>query len=306
MTIADFLKTLPQYLIPQHLLSHLMYALTRARLRVWKNWQIRWFIRRYGVDMRSAAQPDARAYKNFNDFFTRALRPDARSVVGGTGELACPVDGVVSQAGGIEEGRIIQAKGRDYSVAQLLGGVRRAAPFHGGHFVTLYLAPKDYHRIHMPVPGRLREMIYVPGRLFSVNTRTADVVPGLFARNERVVCLFDTEAGPMALILVGALFVGGMETVWHGTVTPPYGRSSHVWDYSAPGMPEVTLPRGAEVGRFNMGSTVIVLFGPRSVQWADPIQPGARVEMGRLLGNVLSDAATNRLEKQPVSQSYAP
>ncbi|RJQ45858.1 MAG: phosphatidylserine decarboxylase [Gammaproteobacteria bacterium] len=318
MMPADFFRTLPQYFIPQHLLSKLMYVLTRCRLRVWKEWQIRWFIRRYGVDMSIAAEPDPLAYENFNHFFTRALKPDARPIVNGAHDIACPVDGAVSQLGAIQDGRIFQAKGHTFGLEDLLGNsIERAAPFRNGQFATLYLSPRDYHRIHMPLDGRLREMIYVPGRLFSVNARTTSVVPGLFARNERVIALFDTGAGPMALVLVGALFVASIETVWSGPVTPPFGRfrhpvpgrtpqcrgrrdaqerpsrdtsaSLHVgktirqWDYQNE---NIRLERGAEMGRFNMGSTVIVLFGPGRSTWRPGLNADMAVRMGELLGKI--------------------
>ncbi len=284
MTLADFLKILPQYLIPQHLLSKLMYALTRARLRAWKGRQIRWFIRRYGVDMSIAAQPDPLAYENFNHFFTRALKADARPIVNGAHDIACPVDGAVSQLGDIQDGRIFQAKGHAFSLDALLGGsAERAAPFRNGQFATLYLAPKDYHRIHMPLGGQLREMVYVPGRLFSVNARTTSVVQDLFARNERVIAIFDTDAGPMALVLVGALFVAGIETVWSGAVTPPFGKTIQQWSYQDK---NIRLERGAEMGRFNMGSTVIVLFGPGRSAWRTGLRADTAVRMGELLGKI--------------------
>ncbi|MCL4316460.1 MAG: archaetidylserine decarboxylase [Gammaproteobacteria bacterium] len=286
MAISDLLKTLPQYLVPQHALSRLMYALTRCRLRVWKDWQIRWFIRRYGVDMSVAAQPDPRAYENFNSFFTRALKPDARPVVSGAHDIACPVDGTVSQIGAIQDGGIFQAKGHTFGLKDLLGGsAMRAAPFQNGQFATLYLSPRDYHRIHMPLSGRLREMVYVPGKLFSVNVRTTSVVPNLFARNERVIALFDTEAGPMALVLVGALFVAGIETVWSGAVTPPFGETIRQWNYQND---NIRLERGAEMGRFNMGSTVIVLFGPGRSAWRPGLRADMTVQMGELMGKMKS------------------
>ncbi|MEO6696757.1 MAG: archaetidylserine decarboxylase [Gammaproteobacteria bacterium] len=280
--MSTFLKILPQYFIPQHLLSKLMYLLTRARLRAWKDWQIRWFIRRYGVDMAVAEQPDPHTYENFNRFFTRALKAGARPVAAGPDEIACPVDGAVSQIGAISEGRIIQAKGRDYSVVELLGGSEeRAAPFLNGQFATLYLSPKDYHRIHMPVTGQLREMVYVPGRLFSVNALSVCAVPRLFARNERVAAIFDTEFGQMAVVMVGALFVGSIETVWAGTLTPPYRNHLQEWNYQAQ---NITLERGAECGRFNMGSTVIVMFESPGLTWNPAVAAGSTVQMGQPLG----------------------
>lgn len=280
--MLDYLKILAQYLLPQHLLSQLMYVLTRARLRVWKDWQIRWFIRRYGVDMRVAEQSDPLAYENFNSFFTRALKAGARPIAAGLNEIVCPVDGAVSQIGGISKGRIIQAKGRDYSLLELLGGSEeRAAPFLQGQFATLYLSPKDYHRIHMPVTGRLREMVYVPGRLFSVNALSVRSIPRLFARNERVAAIFDTEIGAMAVVMVGAMFVGSIETVWAGTITPPYRSRLQRWDYLTQ---DTVIERGAELGRFNMGSTVIVLFESGDVTWNSALAAGSAVRMGQGLG----------------------
>ncbi len=287
MTLADFLKTLPQYLVPQHLLSRLMHTVTRFRWRAGKNAVISLFIRRYGVDMSIAAQPDPLAYENFNHFFTRALKADARPIVNGAHDISCPVDGAVSQLGDIHDGRIFQAKDHSFGLEDLLGGpAGRAAPFRNGQFATLYLAPKDYHRIHMPLDGRLREMVYVPGRLFSVNARTTSVVPDLFARNERVIAIFDTDAGPMALVLVGALFVASIETVWSGAVTPPFGKAIQQWNYSDK---DIHLERGAEMGRFNMGSTVIVLFGPGRSTWRPGLCADTAVRMGELLGKINSN-----------------
>lgn len=284
-SFADYAKTLPQYLIPKRALSRLMHALARSHWRIWKTWQIDWFIRRYRVDMSLAKNPDPRSYASFNEFFTRELRADARTVASGVNEIACPVDGSVSQIGAIDALRIVQAKGHDYSIEEMLGGSgARASQFSGGHFATLYLAPKDYHRIHMPLRGRLREMIYVPGRLFGVNTRTACVVPGLFARNERVICIFDTAAGPMALILVGALFVASMETVWAGVVTSPSQTAIRTWDYSNTDAAPIILERGEEMGRFNMGSTVIVLFGADRIRWNPSLSAGAVTQMGQVIG----------------------
>ncbi len=284
-SLGDYLKAWPTYLLPHHLLSRLMLAGTRVRLRAYKNWQINMVTRRFGVDLSEALEPDPDAYPDFNSFFTRALKPEARPVVSGTGDIACPVDGAVSQAGDIVDGEIIQAKGQRYSLETLLGGsAERAAPFVGGRFATLYLSPRDYHRIHMPLDGTLREMVHVPGRLFSVSPSTTRVVPNLFARNERVITLFDTAAGPMALVLVGAIFVGSVETLWHGVITPPRGKRLQHWQYNTSAdEAAVSLARGAEMGRFNMGSTVIVLFGRDRVDWAPEIQPDATVRMGQLL-----------------------
>jgi len=285
----DYAKALPQYLLPSHALSRLMHALTRSRNPLCRIAFTRWFTRRFQVDMSLAQEPDLRAYTNFNAFFTRALRSDARPLVADPKAVACPVDGRVSQAGEIRAGRIFQAKGRDYSLAQLLGGNSEWIDrFQGGGFATIYLSPRDYHRIHMPLTGALRGMTHVPGRLFSVNPATTRAVPDLFARNERVIAYFDTEAGPMALILVGAIFVASIETVWAGEVTPPAGKAVRHWQYQ--GDNAITLQKGQEMGRFNMGSTVIVLFGPQAARWADDVQSGAPVQMGQRLAGLMGYA----------------
>ena len=282
--LVDYLKAWPQYLLPTHALSRLMHALTRSGNPIMRRWFMRWFVRQYRVDMSLAQQPELDGYPDFNAFFTRALRPEARPIVEGERTIACPVDGTVSQAGAIDHDRIFQAKGQDYSLLQLLGGDREwAARFTDGSFATLYLSPRDYHRIHMPMAARLRAMTHVPGRLFSVNAATTRVIPGLFARNERVVTYFDTEAGPMAMVLVGAIFVASIETVWAGEITPPAGREVRHWDYA--GSEAREFAKGEEMGRFNMGSTVIVLFGRDAVEWADAIRAGATVRMGQHLAD---------------------
>jgi len=283
-SLRDTLFVWLQYLLPQHLISRLTHWLTRLRLPWLKNLLIRWFIGHFRVDMAEAREPDYRAYPDFNHFFTRALRPDARPLAADPDAVLSPVDGTVSQAGHIEGEAIFQAKGHRYSLATLLGHSEPwPAAFENGEFTTLYLSPRDYHRIHMPRRGVLREMIHVPGRLFSVNPVTTRRVPGLFARNERVVCLFDTDAGPMALVLVGAINVGSIETVWAGEITPPAGRRVRRWRYDDQ---TIELEAGAELGRFNMGSTVILLFGEGRVAWEDRLQPAARVRMGQRIGRV--------------------
>ena len=284
-SVLDYAKALPQYLLPTHTLSRVMHILTRSSNPLCRSWFTRWFAHHFQVDMSLAQEPDLHTYASFNAFFTRALRPDARPVVAETKAAACPVDGRVSQAGEIQQGRIFQAKGRDYSLAQLLGGDNEwTERFRNGNFATIYLSPRDYHRIHMPLTGTLKAMTHVPGRLFSVNPATTRAVPGLFARNERVIAYFDTAAGPMALILVGAIFVASIETVWAGEVTPPAGKSVQHWHYQ--GSDAITLEKGEEMGRFNMGSTVIVLFGPQAAHWAAEIQPDTPVQMGQLLANL--------------------
>jgi len=262
-----------------------MQWLTRRRLPVFKNLFIRLFIRLYDVDMSQAVQTEATAYPHFNGFFTRELRPGARPIISEANTLACPVDGTVSQAGPIRDGQLFQAKGFDYSLTDLLGGASdMAGLFNNGSFATLYLSPRDYHRIHMPIGGQLQETIYVPGRLFSVNRRTTHHLPNLFARNERLVTLFDTDAGPMALVLVGALFVSGIETVWGGMITRPHAspQHQHFGDNNATA---ITLERGQEMGRFNMGSTVIALFDQR-ITMADSLKPDTPVQMGQLLAHL--------------------
>jgi len=280
--LTEALFALPQYLLPHHLLSRTMGVLTRSSNRLWKNAFIKWFVWHYRVDMSEAEQADPTAYRNFNRFFTRALKGGVRPLSENPAAIVSPADGVVSQRGAITDGAIIQAKGKSYGVADLLGGnARQAEAFRGGRFATVYLSPRDYHRLHMPLAGRLEAMVHVPGRLFSVNAATTAVIPNLFARNERVIVFFETDAGPMALVLVGALFVASIETVWHGVVTPPKGRRIRTWRYQddAP-----ALQRGEEMGRFNMGSTVIVLFGEQGVEWSDQLAAGAAIKMGQPIG----------------------
>jgi phosphatidylserine decarboxylase len=285
MTFKESLTTLPQYILPQHFLSNLMARLTHAKCKVWKNLFIKLIIRLYGVNMNEAKTQDLNEYASFNEFFTRELKPGVRTFPTETKAIACPADGAVSQAGPIESGNIFQAKGKSFTTTDLLGGdTARAKPFQDGVFTTIYLSPKDYHRLHMPITGSLREMVHIPGRLFSVNTATTNSVPGLFARNERVACIFDTEAGPMALIMVGAIFVSSVETVWHGVVTPPTVSSVRNWHYDTDAP---SLQRGDEMGRFNMGSTIIVLFGKDKAQWDDEFAAGKLVALGENIGTLL-------------------
>ncbi len=269
-----------QYLLPQHGLSRLVLAATRVRAAWFKNWIIRCFLGLYRVDMTEAAETDPYRYGSFNEFFTRALKAGARPIAGDPAAVASPVDGCVSEAGIIDRDRLLQAKGRDYSLTELLAAQPWASRFEGGSYATIYLAPFNYHRVHMPLRGELKETVYVPGRLFSVNAATARHVPGLFARNERVLTLFDSGAiGEFALVLVGALNVGSMATVWAGDITPAARRVIA----RIPG-PPATLERGAELGRFNMGSTVILLFEPNRVRWHPEVHAGSVVRLGQSLG----------------------
>ena len=286
MNFKEALTTLPQYILPHHALSGMMSKLTYCKNKAWKNLFITQIIRHYGVNMDEALEQDINAYKSFNDFFTRELKPGVRPLTTERNAIACPADGAVSQAGNITGGEIFQAKGKSYTVTDLLGGsAERAEPFDNGVFTTIYLSPKDYHRLHMPLTGTLREMVHIPGRLFSVNTATTHSVPGLFARNERVAALFDTDAGPMALVLVGAIFVSSIETVWHGVVTPPTINSVRSWQYqdNAP-----MLKIGEEMGRFNMGSTIIVLFGKDMAQWDNEFTADKVVKLGERIGKTLA------------------
>ncbi|MCU0808087.1 MAG: archaetidylserine decarboxylase [Candidatus Contendobacter sp.] len=288
---GDRLRNLPQYLLPQRLLTRLTYRLTRVRTPWFKNALIQQVARKFRVNLSEALEPNPRAYPDFNAFFTRALKPGARPLAPGDRVVCCPVDGAVSQIGLAESDTLLQAKGRSFSLTALLGGdTERARLFQGGAFATLYLSPRDYHRIHMPLAGRLREMVHIPGKLFSVSPLTTRMVPDLFARNERVAALFDTPAGPMALVLVGAINVASIETVWAGAITPPLGKTIRNWSYPPNGDGAVRLDKGAEMGRFNMGSTVIVLFGQEAVRWEQEIQPGATVRMGQRLGKVVKPA----------------
>lgn len=276
-----------QHLLPQHRLSQLMYRLARLEWRPFRRLATGAFIRLTGIRMDEAAEPDPRAYPHLAALFTRALRPGARPLDPDPRAIVSPVDGTLSQIGPIADGRIVQAKGHDYSVRDLLGergDLHRL--FEGGGFATVYLSPKDYHRIHMPVSGDLIETRHLGGRLFSVNAVTAALVPDLFARNERVVTLFGTEAGPMALVLVGAIFVGGIETVWQGEIAPaPSAAACRRWPDQ-----RVRLGRGEEMGRFNLGSTVVLLFPAGTMAWEAGLQPGDQVRMGQRIGTLLGTA----------------
>ena len=271
--------TFLQYLLPQHLLSKLMFWFARIE-NVWiKNTFTRWFVNKHQVNLAEAERDNISDYAHFNDFFTRALKPQARPI--SESPIISPVDGVVSQAGQIKDSQILQTKGHYFSISQLLAG-ESLEKIENGYFATIYLAPKDYHRIHMPIDGKLVSMRYIPGNLFSVNHKTVNKVNGVFARNERLVCLFDTIFGRVAFVLVGAIFVGSMETSWQGQITPPYGKEVKVYDYTEK---EFELFKGDELGRFNMGSTVIMLL-PETAP-ALKLQSGQELKMGQSLINML-------------------
>lgn len=278
--VSDRMAVLPQYLLPQQLLAIVSGRVASARVGSVTTALIRWFIGRYRVNMAEAANPDPAAYASFNEFFTRALAPGARPLA--FADLVSPVDGAISQLGPIEGDAILQAKGHTYTVQALVGGdADLARPFLNGHFATLYLSPKDYHRVHMPCAGRLSRMIHVPGDLFSVNPTTARGVPGLFARNERVVCVFDGEHGPFVLVLVGATIVGSMATAWHGVVNPP--RPGHLRDWRYETENAVRLAQGEEMGRFLLGSTVVLLLPAGPLAFDPAWRPGAAIRMGEAM-----------------------
>ena len=282
--LTDWLKSWPLVVLPHHLLSRLVYFATRWRAHWWKNLLISRFIRHFNVDMSEAAQPSPLQYPDFNGFFTRALKPGARPQPAEPLAITSPVDGRISQIGCISDGSLLQAKGRDYSLVDLLGGdARRSAEFQQGEFATLYLSPRDYHRIHMPCDARLVETVYIPGRLFSVAPHTTRAIPRLFTRNERLAALFETSSGPMAMVLVGAIFVACMETVWGGVIPP--AADIRVRKYPGEDTPPPPFRRGDEMGRFNMGSTVILLYGPGQTVWRTDLTAGQPVSVGQILGH---------------------
>ncbi|MBL8396685.1 MAG: phosphatidylserine decarboxylase [Candidatus Accumulibacter sp.] len=275
----DRLAVQAQYLLPKKSLTVLAGRFAAQPRGTLTTRVIRWFIRRYAVDMGEAAQPDPAAYATFNDFFTRSLRPDARPLA--NSDFLCPVDGAISQCGHIDRDQIFQAKGHRYSTQALLGGDRQlASHFDDGEFATLYLSPRDYHRIHMPADGHLQRMIHVPGELFSVNPATACGVPGLFARNERVICVFQADEGLFVMALIGATIVGSMATVWHGVVNPSHSGQLSEWRYDSQ---QIILGKGQEMGRFLLGSTVVMLFPKATVCFDAAWQPGKAVRMGETM-----------------------
>ena len=278
--MSDRLAVLPQYVLPKQALTALAGKFASAQAGALTTSVIRWFVGRYGVNMAEAANPDIAGYASFNEFFTRPLKEGARPLA--NADFICPVDGAISQFGAIARDQIFQAKGHAYSTTALVGGdAALAARFENGLFATLYLSPKDYHRIHMPCAGKLLRMIHVPGELFSVNPVTARGVPGLFARNERVVCIFQGEAGPFVMALVGATIVGSMATVWHGVVNPPRPGRLRDWRYEDQ---DLRYGRGAEMGRFLLGSTVVMLFPQGSLSFNPEWAPGRAIRMGEAMG----------------------
>ena len=280
--MSDFWAVAPQYLLPKLALTRLAGRFANAQAGGLTTAVIRWFARRYNVNMAEAAEPNLAAYSTFNDFFTRPLKPGARPL--DAADWVCPVDGAISQLGSISGDQVFQAKGHSYSTTALVGGdAALASQFQDGQFATIYLSPRDYHRIHMPCAGLLTRMVYVPGELFSVNPATARGVPGLFARNERVVCVFDTAFGPMVLVLVGATIVGSMATVWHGVVNPPRLPDVRTWTYPDD---RITLGQGAEMGRFMLGSTVVMLW-PQSanVRFQPDWSASRAVRMGETMAS---------------------
>jgi phosphatidylserine decarboxylase len=268
--------------MPKQALTALAGRVAGARGGAMTTRLVRWFVAKYGVNMHEAANPDIASYASFNEFFTRPLRDGVRPLA--NADFVCPVDGAISQFGSIDEHEILQAKGHKFTTTQLVGGdAALAAQFEHGSFANLYLSPKDYHRIHMPCDGRLSRMIYVPGALFSVNPTTARGVPGLFARNERVVCVFESEQfGTFVMVLVGATIVGSMATAWHGVVNPPRLPQLYEWSYDS--LP-VVLKKGEEMGRFLLGSTVVMLFKRGTIAFNPEWAPERSVRLGEMMGN---------------------
>jgi phosphatidylserine decarboxylase len=277
------LSVLAQYALPHRALSRLVYWATRWTWRPWKNFLIGRVVKAYAVDMSEAEQPDPFAFPTFNAFFTRALKPAARPMPDDPRAIVCPADGRVSQFGSIRDGRIFQAKDQDFSTAELLGDEAAAAAYTNGRFITVYLSPRDYHRVHAPLTGRLRETLHIPGRLFSVAPFAVEAVPRLFARNERLVCHFDGAHGPFAVVMVGAMLVSGVETVWSGMEIPPYASAVVRKDWRGK---DIRLERGAELGRFNMGSTAIVLLPPGTAEFDPALSVQISVRMGRSIARM--------------------
>ncbi len=287
-SLSDKIKITLQYIMPKHAISRLTGKLAAAKMGWFTTQLISLFIRAYDINMSEAKLKKASDFDTFNNFFTRELEDDARTINQDDSAICYPVDGAISQQGDIVDGQLIQAKGFNYSLVSLLGGdSKTAAPFEGGKFSCIYLAPKDYHRIHMPMAATLREMIYVPGELFSVNPLTANNVPDLFARNERVVAIFDTEFGELAMVLVGATIVASIETTWAGTVTPPAGKDIFRWQYPKDGNDAITFEKGDEMGRFKLGSTVVSTFAPKMIKEFEPnAGPGTVTRLGEVYASL--------------------
>jgi phosphatidylserine decarboxylase len=280
--VPDFLFILIQHCLPKQALTEFGAKIANARAGRYTTGLIRWFVKKYGVNMAEANEPDVGQYASFNEFFVRALKPGARPIA--AAELICPVDGAISQFGRIRDDQIFQAKGHSFCTTDLVGGDQAlAAQFQNGSFANIYLSPKDYHRIHMPCDGRLTRMIYIPGKLFSVNPVTAQGVPNLFARNERVVCVFESDHGPFVLTLVGATIVGSMATVWHGVVNPPRSLQVRQWDYTDG---QIQLKKGEEMGRFLLGSTVVMLFPAQTLTFNPDWQPAGSVRLGTAMATL--------------------
>lgn len=287
VALPDRLFAILQMLLPTHLLSRGMHRLARIRVRWFKQTVIGIFMRLYGIDLSEAQIQNPKRFDSFNEFFTRALNAGARPMPDDINALVSPVDGTLGQFGNITTGKLVQAKGQKFDVTELLGGREDlAAAFMGGQFATLYLAPYNYHRIHMPLAGILRETSYLPGRLFGVNPMSVRAIPRLFTRNERVSALFDTPAGPVALVLVGAFFVGSIATTWAGEITPPRKRKSRHESFPAAGHSCLSFKRGDEMGRFNLGSTVIMLSGPGAISWSNHLATGQALRLGEGLGSI--------------------
>lgn len=281
------MRTLTQYLLPHKIICKIAGLCANCKITCIKNYLIRYFLSRYAVNMSEAIQEDPFAYQTYNHFFTRQLKPECRPINHNDEAIISPADGNMAQIGAINKDQILQAKGHNYSLQSLLGGDQNlATQFIDGNFATIYLAPKDYHRVHMPLAGSLKKMIYVPGKLFSVNAHAAENIPNLFARNERVIAIFDTIAGPMAIVLVGAMIVGSIETKWSGAVTPPHSRTIKTWEYNTGD--HIHLAKGAEMGLFKLGSTVIVLFASQAAFWDQGISINSDLKMGSKIGLVSS------------------
>lgn len=268
-----------QYCLPQHALSRMIGCAMNSRTTWLKNALIKWFIKRYQVDMSLAAKEDPKDYATFNDFFIRHLKPNSRSIAQNKNAIISPADGCISQLGKIQQNKIFQAKGIDYTLQALMGDDAWAKDFENGHFATIYLSPKDYHRVHVPFTGKLIAMRYIPGQLFSVNTQTTEHVPGLFSRNERAVCLFETDHGKMAVIMVGAMIVASIHTAWAGQVAPAANKEIKTINYNS-----ISFTKGDEMGYFCLGSTAIVLFANQNMQWLSDKKENTAVIIGEQLG----------------------